>query len=52
MDMYATQISEAAAAAGSGLASAPGAASSLGMAPVQSAVEEWIDFAILCQQMQ
>jgi hypothetical protein len=52
MDMYATQISEAAAAAGSGSGSAPGAASSSGTAPVQSAVEEWIDFAILCQQMQ
>ena len=50
MDMYATKISEAAAGAAS--ASASGAASSSGMAPVQSAVEEWIDFAILCQQMQ
>jgi len=48
MDMYATQISEAAAAAGSG----SGVASSSATAPVQSTVEEWIDFAILCQQMQ
>jgi hypothetical protein len=52
MDMYATQISEAAAAVGSGLGSATGKASSSGMALIQSTVEEWIDFAILCQQMQ
>ena len=48
MDMYATQISDTAA----GLGSASGTASNLGTALVQSMVEEWIDFAILFQQMQ
>jgi Kyakuja-Dileera-Zisupton transposase len=44
MDMYATHISEAAAGSGSAIPSAT--------ALVQSAVEEWIDFAILFEQMQ
>jgi hypothetical protein len=44
MDMYATQASALALA----LALASGSASSL----VQSAVEEWIDFAIIFEQMQ
>jgi len=42
MDIYATRGSEA--GVGAGEAPAP--------APVQSAVEEWIDFAIIVQQMQ
>jgi hypothetical protein len=48
MDMYATQ----------GMASATATAPSLGSGPalastsVQSVVEEWIDFAIIVEQMQ
>jgi hypothetical protein len=44
MDIYATRGS----GAGAGAATPAGAAP----APVQSAVEEWIDFAIIVQQMQ
>jgi hypothetical protein len=47
MDMYATQGSGS-ATSGSGPASASASASTL----VQSAVEEWIDFAIVFEQMQ
>ena len=56
MDMYATQGlgSNAATApgAGSGAASASASASASVPASAQSAVEEWVDFAILVEQMQ
>jgi len=54
--MYATQGlgSNAATApgAGSGAASASASASASVPASAQSAVEEWVDFAILVEQMQ
>src|ERR1700723_3445298 len=56
MDMYATQGlgSNAATApgAGSGAASASASASASVPASAQSAVKEWVDFAILVEQMQ
>jgi hypothetical protein len=45
MDMYGTQGSASAT-------SAPGMATASGPTLVQSAVEEWIDFAIVFEQMQ
>jgi hypothetical protein len=47
MDMYGTQGS-ASVSSGSGRGSGLG----LGLALIQSAVEEWIDFAIIFEQMQ
>ena len=54
MDMYGTQGlgSDAATAPGAGSGAASASASASVPASAQSAVEEWVDFAILVEQMQ